>query len=440
MTTLLIGLFSLASFYVFYLRHGLVVGHDVVLEIVRLVQTKEALSSQFYPRLAPDLYIGYGSPIFVYYPPLFLLLTSLVDFVFNNFNHSVKLVVVILGVIGSIFCYSFLRLFSHRDAAILGTVFYVLAPYKFTDVYTRNAFAEFTALSVLPVVFYFLAANFVAKERISLKLQAGLFLSVLFFSLSHTISLLLAFPFVLLTAFYLDWRMKLSRSKQNTKRAIDHRLASKKAGFVLGSDGTDSLWRVLAIIILALGGASFYLLPAFFYRDLVQLENLTAGKFYFGRNFVNFIEIFFNNSFFLYQSPIPLIVLLCGLIFLLLRMTSVLAESPLGWLGVAFSLACLFMMSSLSFFLWSALPIMRYVQFPWRLLLFFTFFTCWIVTFVADQFLPRYQSWVWVAVMVFILLLGGTHHAQYMQSRVFDATMITPGKNTLWESPHDCGG
>jgi hypothetical protein len=79
MTALFVGLLSLASFYLLYSHRGLVVGHDLVLEIVRLVETKQALLGQIYPRLAPDLYFGYGSPFFVYYPPLFLLLTNLVD-------------------------------------------------------------------------------------------------------------------------------------------------------------------------------------------------------------------------------------------------------------------------------------------------------------------------------------------------------------------------
>jgi hypothetical protein len=406
MTTLFVGLISLASFYFFYLHRGLIVGHDIVLEIVRLVETKQALLSQFYPRLAPDLYAGYGSPVLVFYPPLFPLLTSLVDFAFDNFNHSVKLVIITLGVIGSLFCYSFLRLFSRRDAALLGAVFYVLAPYKFTDVYARNAFAEYTALGLLPVVFYFLASNFVGQESDSIRSRAGLFFSFLLLSLSHTISLLIAFPFVLLSAFYFHWRTKPDSNGQSSKE-------------------TTSLVRTLAIMFLALGSASFYLLPAFVYRNLVQTENFTTGKFYFGGNFVNFFEIFFNNSSFLYQSPIPLIALLCGLLFLLLRVTPVLAESPLGRLGVGFSLACLFMMSSLSFFLWNVLPLIRYAQFPWRFLLFFTFFMCWIVAFIADQFLPRYEFWVRGAVAAYILLLGGTHHAQYMQSKIFDATTIT---------------
>lgn len=418
MTTLFIGLLSLASFYFFYLHGGLVMGHDIVLEIVRLVQIKEALLTQFYPRLAPDLYSGYGSPVFVFYPPLFPILTGLVDFAFDNFNHSVKLVLVTLGVIGSLFCYSFLRLFTHDRAALLGTVFYVLAPYKFTDIYARNAFAEYTALSLLPAVFYFLALNISARKRNSTRSQVGVFFSIFLFSLAHTISLLLAIPFIVVAVFYFRWHVRFGSNEHNPKAVGSNHLVFLS---------TNPLWRALAIMLLALGAGSFYLLPAFVYRELVQTESFASGKFYFGGNFVNFFQVFLDPSSFLYQSPLPLIILLSGVIYLSTD-KSIFAGSPLGWLGLSLSLACLFMMSSLSLFLWNVLPLIRYAQFPWRFLLFFTFFMCWIVAFIADQFLPRRELWICGAVAASIVLLGGIHYTQYIHSKIFDATIITPEK------------
>jgi hypothetical protein len=152
MTWVIIALLSAGSFYVLYLdpSSGLIVGEDVQYELVRLVEFKEALKTQYYPRLAPDLYYGYGSPIFVFYPPLFLLLTSLADLLLDNLNHSAKLVVVGLGLSGSFFCYAFLRLFVRGPAAMFGTLFYIFAPYKFIDLYKRCALAEYTAMNVLP--------------------------------------------------------------------------------------------------------------------------------------------------------------------------------------------------------------------------------------------------------------------------------------------------
>ena len=157
------------------------------------------------------------------------------------------------------------------------------------------------------------------------------------------------------------------------------------------------------------------------------MENLTAGKFYFGRNFVDFFEVFLDRSSFLYQSPAPVIILLWGFTCLL-RKKSHVAGSPLGWLGLGFSLVTVFMMSSLSTFLWNVLPFLRYTAFPWRFLLLFSFFMSWVVAYIAEQFLPRRDWWVLGAIAGSVLLLGVLNYAQYMNFKTFEATVITPEK------------
>ncbi len=427
--SLFIGLLTLASFYFFYLRPGLLIGHDLLYEIVRLTEFKQAVATQFYPRLAPDLYYGYGSPIFIFYPPLFLWVTSLVDFAINNFNYSVKLVVIALGIIGSIFCYSFLRLFSHNRAAFLGTVFYLLAPYKFADIYSRNAFAEYTAFCLLPPVFYFLALHFLVALKDSAKCQTGLFISLFLLSLSHTISLLLVLPFVAATAVYLHWLKARSKPRDlKAKKSGRLQVLDKKVPLVSPSPAINRLLSALAIILLALAGASFYLLPAFSYRDLVRMEELLADKFYFGQNFVNLSELFFDRSSFFYQSPLPLIALVWGLYYPFRRPWKV-AGSPLGLLGLGFSVAALLMMFPASFFAWNLIPLLPYVQFPWRFLLLFSFCTSWVVAFIADQCPPEREIWCYAAIATSVLLLGTLHHSQYSHSRTFDAVVsITPEK------------
>ena len=59
------------------LLHGYGSGHDAPLELVRVIEYREALrGGQHPPFWAPDLYGGRGSPIFLYYAPLFAFLAS----------------------------------------------------------------------------------------------------------------------------------------------------------------------------------------------------------------------------------------------------------------------------------------------------------------------------------------------------------------------------
>ncbi len=436
---LFIGLLTLASFYFLYLRRGLIIGHDLLYEMVRLVEFKEAVTTQGFPRLAPELYFGYGSPIFVFYPPLFLWLTSLADFVFHNINDSVKVVIVALGVMGSIFCYSFLRLFSHKKAAVLGAVFYLLAPYKFADIYSRNAFAEYTAFCLLPPVFYFLASSFRAGAKDPIRYQIGFFISFILLSLSHTISLLMVLPFVTLTALCLYWNAKTQSAPGDQKPDPPDGQPALEKKALCGSSALPAtcLLSALAIVVLALGAASFYLLPAFFYRDLVRMEELTTGKFYFGRNFVSPSELALDRSSFLYQSPLPFLALVWGLSYAF-RSPARFVRSPLGILGLGFSLTALFMLSSPSFFLWNLIPLSPYIQFPWRFLLLFSFFISWVVAFIA-AFQPRREAWFYIATPALILLLGVLHYSQHRDFKSFDATTITPEQILFLNLPATVG-
>ena len=56
---------------------GFPAGHDWGWKLVRIVEYKEAFASgQFLPFWAVDLYNGWGSPIFLFYAPLFSALAS----------------------------------------------------------------------------------------------------------------------------------------------------------------------------------------------------------------------------------------------------------------------------------------------------------------------------------------------------------------------------
>ncbi|HWP58699.1 MAG TPA: 6-pyruvoyl-tetrahydropterin synthase-related protein [Candidatus Acidoferrales bacterium] len=409
MSWLLVALLAVASFYLFYLdlRSGLVVGQDIQYELVCLIEFKEALATQIYPRLAPDLHFGYGSPIFIFYPPLFMLLTSLVDFVFDNLNYSAKFVIAGLGVMGSLFCYAFLRLFASRGAALLGTVFFIFAPYKFIEIYRRSAFAEYTAMSLVPAVFYYLASAFIRKKTTSTGPQLGLFIGSALLLLSHPLSFLLAFPFLIAAALCFYWKA--------------------------GSDSSSALFRVVATVAMAVGATSFYLVPAFFYRDLVRMEELLTGKFHFGQNFIDLRELFFDAASFYYQSPLPAVILVGAAVVLLARGFRF-EESPLGWLGLGSALMTFFMMTPFSAVLWAKLPMIAYVQFPARFLLLSGFFVCWLVAFLADQ-IRRRRMWMPGAVVGSVVALLWIHQGQYPAVNTLDASQMWPERILEWNLP-----
>ena len=67
------------------LRYGFPYGHDWIFELVRVAEYKHALSAGQYPPFwADNLYGGYGSPIFLFYAPLFMLVASAFAAVFDS--------------------------------------------------------------------------------------------------------------------------------------------------------------------------------------------------------------------------------------------------------------------------------------------------------------------------------------------------------------------
>ena len=401
---------TLAGFSLLFRERGLAAGQDALFEAVRLVEYRAALSDQGYPRLAPDLYHGYGSPIFVFYPPLFLLLASLTDLVFHNLNLSVKLVSVGLGVVSACFMYALLRRHCRAMAAGIGTLIWILYPYKFTDLYARNAYAEYTALCLLPLLFYFLVAA-ADPPRPRPRHSVGLFVATALLALSHTITLVIVLPVVLIAGLVLHLRAPLA--------------ATMRAGSKQAPPRRRVLPATLPPVLAGLGGAAFFLVPAFFHRGLVHMEHLTTGKFEYARNFVELRRLFFDRSLFYYQSPVPLVILLAAA-YRAVREPSRFFRGPFGSWGISLSLLALFMLSPASAPVWRATPLLAFVQFPWRFLLLFALGISWAAAYAADAIPPERKVVLSASMAVLAVALVVVHVLQFGRAGTFDASPITP--------------
>jgi protein-S-isoprenylcysteine O-methyltransferase Ste14 len=92
----------------------------------------------------------------------------------------------------------------------LASFLFLLFPYKFIDLYIRNAFAEYTAMSIAP--FVFLGLTLVSSDKIFNKHSFLLLvISGTFFVLSHNLSLMMYSPlFHCFFSFQSDCKKKYS--------------------------------------------------------------------------------------------------------------------------------------------------------------------------------------------------------------------------------------
>ena len=136
---------------------GFPAGHDWGWELVRIVEYKEAFATgQLLPFWAVDLYSGWGSPIFLFYAPLFSALASAGVALFGSLLAGPTVTLIVLTMISAFLVTRMMGALPRdngTDSNAAGRVaayVYVLQPYLLADLLIRNANAEYAALVLAP--------------------------------------------------------------------------------------------------------------------------------------------------------------------------------------------------------------------------------------------------------------------------------------------------
>lgn len=322
--------------------------HDNAFHYYRIAAMRDALRHGWlFSRWIPNLALGYGYPFFNYREPLpYVLGEALYALglplpLVLGFFYALSLIVAAFGA------YVLSReLFGARSAWV-GAVAYALAPYLLVDVYRRGNLPESIALAILPWLFIHFRTLIISGGRRAF-IKALALLVMLF--LSHNISSLLLVPFLGSYVVYHAWLYRSHRK-----------------------------WHLaFIVVILAALLTAWFWLPALLEQDMVQLNLSTSTRnndFHF--NFISWEQM-------LLQWPAPydpmylnppmkitlgigqglLALLGVGLAFIFPR-----TKEQRGFI-VLFTLAALgylWMCTASSVVVWEAVPLLSFVQFPWRL-------------------------------------------------------------------------
>lgn len=308
-------------------------------------------TNQFPPRYVPDLSYGFGYPLFNFVFPLpfmvgqifYLLGISLVGSIKSIFGFS-----FILSSVGMFLLAKKLRF--NNAISVVSSMVYLYAPYRATDVYIRGALGESLAIAIFPWLIYFSISKL---NKISIPIF-GLFISALI--LSHNISALLFMPILLIL---------LVLSKNSKKGAIS--------------------------IVLGLGISSYFWIPAlldssYMVKDTVfnpldhfpTLRQLITPYWGYGASVPGPYD---GMSFF--QGYFQLILGLIGTFLILLN-----KDKKIYIWSLVVLLVSLFLMNHRSQLIWEKLPLIGYVQFPWRLQ-FLSLLALSILSILAISKLPK---------------------------------------------------
>ena len=360
-------------------------GSDMPMALYRVLELDRSIQNRLlYPRWAMDLNYTYGTPLFQYYPPLVSYLVLAFRGIGLTWISAAKAAFTGILIFASLGMYIYARwLFARRRAALISAVAFLFTPYLLIDVYERGAIAEVLALALLPWLFWAMHHILETDERIWPWLSC---LGVALLILAHNITALFVMPLLLLYLLLLAWRKKT--------------------------------WQRIPVMLLSLGlGLSlsaFYWLPAILERDYAQIaSHMLEGHYRADVHLRPLVDLVQHQLAFDYSGALRFTLslwqaILTGVVILVLATR----PSPLRYnlfllAGIVGGIQFLQLDISRSF--WQALPLARYIQFPWRLL----GITALCSAILAGSLLTRPElsdvwGWLVTAAVLTMILYGST--------------------------------
>ncbi len=332
------------------LTPGLPITHDGLDHAARIASFYKSLTEGILiPRWAGNLNWGYGHPVLMFLYPLPSYATSLFHLFGFSFVDSLKITFALTYSLSGIFMFAWLKKFLNTYAALIGSTFYLFAPYRFVDLYVRGALGEHVAFVFLPLILIFIFNIYYQKEIKKIKyyyinsLLASL--SFAFLILSHNAISLLFIPFVLFYIFYLYYEKK-------------------------------SIPRLILSLISLFTGlllSFFFWFPAFIEGKYTLRDIVTKGEY--SDRFIAIKSLIYSSWSFggtgQFSVNIGLIQVIILFFSLILFFKLFKDKDKIKYLFIGafiFILTSIFLMLKESNLIWNNLTILQKLQFPWRFL------------------------------------------------------------------------
>ena len=390
-----------------FFHKGFFPTHDYIY-VARIQQMFEALKvGQFPVRWASGF--RYGEPLYNFYAPLVYYLGALVHTFGFSFLTTAKILYALSFILSGLAMFYLARKFLPKLGSLAIAALYVYAPYRSVDTYVRGAISEAWTFVFFPLIILFTLDVF---KNLSRKKMAFLVLSLAGLFLTHNILTVLFLPFYLAFCFCLFINQK-------------NWLFVKRIGLALG---------------LGVGVAATYLIPALWEKGFIQTHYLTDAYFNYLGHFValrQFIVPSWGYGASLWGpvddmsfqiGPVHWGVLALALVLFALnfqkikdRLVKTLFVSSLA----LFTLS-LFFQHNKSTFIWQAIPLLGYVQFPWRFLALSVFFVS--LATIPALYLSGAKLAKWLAFLIIVLVLAvniGYFHPDKYYSDSVDAHYIS---------------
>ncbi|MFR0823443.1 MAG: DUF6541 family protein [Clostridia bacterium] len=327
--------------------------HDGALHLIRLIKTAQAMEiGQMPPLIAPNIINGAGYAMNLFYPPLVTYIPLLIKLITPTYIMALKVFGGLCIILSGITMYQFTyQVTKRKSMALFAAIFYMIAPYKLSDVYKRYAIGEFTALIFVPFVFLGLYNLFQEDGKKHYYIAIG----AIGLMLSHTVS---TFYVALLCAIYVLFYIKKLLNKE----------ILKKIGI-----------NVFFILLISM----FFWLPLLETKQSAEYTIFDDGlmrtnSVYTQNNTIELYQYFMDkeeDNGITFIIGIPTLIFIIATVFTIRKVDKPYKEFYL--LVLLLALICFLL--TLNIFPWLYMPnILCKLQYPWRMVGFFNFFISFI--------------------------------------------------------------
>jgi hypothetical protein len=348
-------LILLIFYYLPFLKYsGIVWGHDLIYHLSRAVGAYDQLKLGIFPsKVMGGFYGGYGYAVGIFYPTgLIYLMSFLLYFGLDVVNsYQIWAVIITLFTMISMY-YSSIKIIPSKKFALIATFIYTFSVYRnYTDLIDRAALGEYIVFIFLPIVFSSIYLIVHKKENQWFWLSVGM-VGIL---TSHLISTI--WVILLLVIYTLIYNKDVFQTKT---------------------------------LITIVKAALFTILISIYYW-LPMLEMMASDEFRYHHPWTKLSDNIITewNKFFFIDPSINQFPhgietwLLILLVITLITQFKKIIHHPF----LKFSLIILIF---LFIFISNIIPveylsIFNFMQFPWRLYLFITYFLCIIVAYYITQ-------------------------------------------------------
>ena len=347
---------------------------DAPFHLVNTLDLRDGwLAGDLLPWWSAKAFLGFGLPTLAYYPPLTYALAAAMTFLPGvDAAAGLQLTLSLAGVAAAIGTYGFVNAALRTPAAgVLAAIVYVYAPYRYITIYQRAALPEHVALAALPWLLWGvhgLVSRPTGARLVATAVAAATILA------THNISALFALP---LAGAYGVGLALTGRSPR--------RLLPLAGGLALGLALGSAVWLPA---LADRGAATTHVALAVDYQtQFVALRDALNGnftyKFYLG-----------------FRPSAWQVLLLAGALAWIVAGPRSRGAVAL-WL--LFALAALGLLLDISAPLWPHIPLLPFVQLPWRLLGPFSLLVACATGTWAAHFRPP-VVWLLVAVLAAVTI------------------------------------